>query len=78
MGVDKALDKGRKESGQLGAGDQDRVWLCCNETDELMPMPIILAHKLAKGWPRSKRGSFALFKPDGKSQATIEYEDGSQ
>ena len=78
LGVDKSLeDKNGEKIGSEGAGDQGIMFgFAIDETDEFMPMPIYLAHRLSKKLADvRKTGELDYIKPDGKTQVTVEYEN---
>jgi S-adenosylmethionine synthetase len=82
QGVDEAIERrgeqASDEAETLGAGDQGMMFgYACDETEELMPLPIHLAHRMAERLAAVRKdGSLPYLRPDGKTQVTVAYEDG--
>ena len=78
MGVDAALETRQESDNETGAGDQGMMFgYACDETPEMMPMPIALAHRLTRRLAQVRKdGTLPYLRPDGKSQVTVVYEDG--
>ena len=77
-GVNAALETRRDAKNETGAGDQGMMFgFACDETPEMMPMPIALAHRLTRRMAQVRKdGTFPWIRPDGKAQVTVVYEDG--
>ena len=78
QGVDAALETRAADEHETGAGDQGLMFgFACDETPEMMPMPIALAHRLTRRMAKVRKdGTYPWMRPDGKAQVTVAYEDG--
>jgi len=77
--IGRGVDPGTNRVGEQGAGDQGIVFgYATDETPERMPLPLLLAHRLARGLAEDRRaGAFSWLRPDGKTQVSVVYEDGA-